>query len=458
MTRSYGPARIEISSGADANIARKALGEAELRAELGGTDSATVRHTFSDGRVVEAEVRGDQKRSRVHRPKGDEGNPPGEPYDQLRLYVTSTSGLLIFDLKKKRLAKTVSGLSAYEVDEVTRSGKIVYMTGATIPVRVDLGNNTAFGYVYPINAVNISDVIVPACHAAAIGQQLSPKEDKVLVAFDQAYNGSSVVIDALGGYVYADAETLVPLRNAFRMSFRPQVSCFGNDGRFYMSVSRDTDPGDAPNYIVATSDKDYVAQFDSDGTLLATRLIYTWPFSPDSGFRRTIESMVASFDNKRLYVLSQQAYNVSNTTLWVINIENPAMPIVTSIAIAGGARDMMINRAGNRLALLHASTSEVTEIDIVGDVLTIASRTTDANFNTGVAYGVDNWGSHGLRPAPPAVFEVQDRKRYIFKNITAGGSVFGYNQFSNASVYDYDLDGHNVGNRYALNLEGETSQ
>jgi hypothetical protein len=371
--------------------------------------------------------------------------PGEETLELVYLFITSPDGLRIYDLGSKTLVTTVAGLAAYEVDAVDKIGKVVWMTGSNIIVRVDLSDTSAFGYNYPVNGITIDDEVTPG-FAGVVAAYLSPDQTRLLVAFDTTYDMDGP-IDGLGGYVLADAETLAPVRAALRMTFRPQCACWGPDGKFYLATTLNADPGDAPSVGVADSPLDYVSQFTADGVLLGSRSLYDFGFSPGTAFGRTIRALAASAE--RVYVWHREGATAPYS-LTVLDATDPALPILSTMeAPAYDCRNLLLARDGVTLAALH--DGRVSEFNVAGAPFLLHTVVTSNAGGDPVA-GPLNGSATALlqvgvesRLGAPA-----DWRRYLLNNAGSTGVVYAYGSFADDPIFEYDLDALDVGDRYRL--------
>jgi hypothetical protein len=425
------------------NAGKVLLGDIANSIAQGGPITQVRRAALPSGETVEAKFIAGSPRvvyGKTERHGGTE--------EIIYAYLGSPGGLRLFDLGLRNLVRTVTGLEPYEVDGVSVTGKIVYMS-STIAVRVDLTDNSAFGYSYPVKALTLADDIIDAL-AAVEGMQLSPDGKALLVAYDETYTPPGSIVDGLGGYILADAETLAPLHTAYRMSFRPMVSCWAPDGRFFIATTKNTDDGDVPTLDTTTSTSDYVSAFDADGTLLASREIYAWPVTPSTGFSRTIHAMAADIDRKRLFVLSKRTHDSADTTLHVVNIDDDALPIVANVDVAGTSHDMQVSSGGKRLTLLHPG-SEVSEYDITGTTPTLVARTSDPAFAGNPVSGLNSWGTDLLQLGVKSRFgQPPDKRRFLLDNGGVSATLYAFNAFADPPVFSYDFGGLAVRNRYRL--------
>jgi hypothetical protein len=406
----------------------------------------TIHRTLDDGTKLSAYVRGKDNYWVSITEAGEEEIGGEDEVDITRAYISSTGGLRVYDLASKKLVKTLTGLENFEVDDVSAGGNIVYMSG-TLAVRVDLTNDSAFGYSYVIDALDIGPVIVPDQYAHVIGGRLSPDETLFLAAFDESYvPGTGVAIDALGGFVLADATTLAPVRDEFRMSFRPQCAAWSADSQsFFMATSMDTDPGGVPNLDVVDSQYDYISKFDRDGVLLGSRLMVDFGFSPGSGFNRRVKVMCANRDSTRLYAMVHCADALSR--IFVLDTTDDTLPIMNSVVVStvgsGTVRVMNVNAENTRLTVLD-NNDLVMEFDIVGDVMTMIHSTPGADYAATTNSGINSFGCQVIRNTPAS-----PNKTQMFYN-TVDDTLRAYKSFEQPEVYKFPLVTTGLKNRYAL--------
>lgn len=427
------------------------MGEALGRAKASGLGVMTVKKTLPDGTQITATKRGEITGVSIQTGRGKEGAQQGI-IESVKAYISSTGGLRIFDLIQKKLVKTLTGLEDYEVNDVSINGRIVHMSGDGIAVRVDLANDSAFGYNYPADGIELDNDIVPA-FAEIHGSRLSPDDTRLVHAFDRTY--TPIVIDGLGGFIVADAETLAPLRNPIRMSFRPQCALWAPDSqRFYLSTSLDTDSDGVPLVEVSESMSDYVSSFTRDGVLIASREVATHPFPPNTGIARRIRSMAIHPNGTRLYV---HVRKVDNTyAVHALDLTDDAMPIVAThdFTSAGtdDCREMIVNPGGSRLVMLMSGVTDIVQLSLEDDDLTQIDRTTSVDFVGGDTSGTNQFRAPAIREAPHAKTGAM-----IFYN-DSDFTLRGYRKFDQPETYTYELGVTGLSDRYAMAYTGSRPQ
>lgn len=392
------------------------------------------------------------------------------------LYVSSTgtgAGLRIFDINAKTLVQTITGLTAYEVDSVSANGQIVHMTGNNIALRADLKALTAFGSpLYP--SVGLEETVPvsgPSTYELVPGRALveegkvSPDGTRYLLSFKNTIELSpgSAIIDGLGGFVLANAETLASLRTAIRMSFRPHASAWALDSqKFFIGASTTVDNGNPPfPTTVAKSTSDYIARFSREGALENTQVVATWAVAPDAGLARKVFSMAAT--ETRLYVgIASEVGVVGDTNkLVVLDITNPAMPIIGTLGYMVGLthtpKAVSVNHNGTRVFILTGSNLMV-EIDVTDDNLSMIGSTSHANFDTAVVndgLSLRYYKPHKQIPASKAPLPPDERWFFFTKSTATPATVFGYStDFTGGPVYDFDISAYAPKKRYVLRNAG----
>lgn len=433
------------------DIGKKLLGELQRRLQLGAPPSLVQRVQLPSGVWVEARLINGYPKVYI---TPDE-QPAGEMEEIIYAYMTSAAGLRVVDLGSKQVVLTVSGLAEYEVDDVTPDGQLVYLTGLYSPVRLDLASFSAFGYIYSVPALKLNgDVVTGNCQTNAL--RLSPALDRALIAFGTTYDpNTSQAIDGLGGFILADAETLAPLRSPLRMSYRPQAMAWSPDGeRFFLGVSRATDPAGTPSLSVTTSTTDYIAVFDRNGVLLGTRLMASWGFTPDAGFARLVRALAVTPDGERLLAVVAPAVGSGEPyRLYALDATDPTLPVVDSLALGTTiANDVRVLEPGyGGKVALQFSADTIGEFSV--SPLAEQHRTTSAAFTTAVASGPQEAGLRAIRNGPKSLVGAPPDDRQFVLDIDSG-TLRGYRGFDNDAVYELDLSAFTVNKRFALAVTG----
>lgn len=449
MSRYPGPARIRRSSPAASrydNEARKLLGELEVRAG-GGVAVLAAQRPLPGGGMVRAIKAGNQRISSTIVPTSGGGGKV-EMVEMIHLYVSSPTGLYIFDLESKAMVNQFSGLFDYDVDSVSKNGKVVMMSGEGIAVRLDIADGSAFGYGYEVDAANTTGN--PANDtgiAQVLTGMLSPKGDRHLLIFTSTVSEVGGTIDGLGGAFLVDAETLEPVRDAIRMSYRRHRAAWRRDGeRFYIATSLTSDVPDTANVAVTTSQFDYIATFDSDGQLLATTQILDWGAPRDSGLGSGVLAMVASPSNDRLYTME----NVVGDPFYlrIYDCSNDAVSLLASVEVDDWSYYMQCSRVGNKLMVLMLDHTW-REYDVSNDTFELVDihsiPDTDATFGAFSTL----WPAGLIQNSVESrVGRQPDPRRFHFDGDTK--MVNGYRSFSNQPVYTLDLSEYDPRSRYRL--------
>lgn len=452
MTRYAGPARISLSQPSDSaliDVGRKLAGELVARGEPVGV----ARHTLPDGGVVEASKVGGQHAIRIVTPPAPPGGPPRPMEEMIHLYFSSPGGLRIVDLGSKALVQTFATLNPYEVDDVSRDGGVVWMSGNGIGVRVDVRAPAAFGYNYPVDTLELDGDHAPGFAHVGAGVA-SPDGSRVLWAFVLTRDGDGVSVDGLTGFVLADGETLAPVRPAIRMGFRPQAAAWSGDGqRFFIAASLPTDSGGVATLAVSTSTADYVAMFDRDGVLLDTLQLSTWSFTPDTAYGRLIRAITAWGD--RVFVLAETGWN-TDLRLFVLTVEAGALVVADSIPIpAPATADVIHALRGGRLALLRGDDSmDLYNVAVSPPVLlgTVSGAEFSMVAATSPIAGT-YWSNGVVRSGPDSrVGQPPDNRRFFFNGTT--DTLAAYRDFAATAVYTLDLSTYAPRNRYRLAAVG----
>lgn len=354
-----------------AQYGNKLLGYLAEQRRMGGSKSQTITRQLPDGSVVRARYVGDQPVIEISTAPA----PPGGIEEIIHLFASSPGGLRIFDLGSKTLVRTVTGVEAYDLHAVSRDGDIAWMGYApafsnpsAIVARVDLANNSAFGYSYAANTPNAGGTTDAGLAIGVDAITQSPDDALILVHFSGSGTTGGVVREGVGGVILADSETLVPIRPPIRMTFEPAPFAWRPDGeRFFLAASKNDDVGDAPTNARLTalteSTTDYVAAFDKDGLLLGSRLLVTWATAPDAGFSRSIKAIVAT--NDRLYV-SARDFDANTRTLYVLDAATTSMNVLGSFDLTATLADapsiLCLTRGGTRLRA--ATGTRILEFDV----------------------------------------------------------------------------------------------
>lgn len=359
---------------------RKLLGYlAEQRAR--GDQQAVIVRATEDGSVVRAEFIGSIPRITI-----TPATAGGAMEEVLHLYVSASDGLHVYDVGRKKLAQRLTGLEGYTVQEVSTDGGIAWLTGQYALARVDVLQSAAFGFQY---AVKIPDTIPsnPPVNGLAATLDVALRADtRMLVHFSQGVTTDGAVREGVGGWVLVDPATLAPVRAPIRMTFEPFPAAWRPDGaRFYLGTCRADDVGDLPATSrladLTTATADYVAAFDADGTLLGTRQLATWDFTPDAGFARLVAGIVAS--DTRVYVtVDPSPLGGGVPWLFVLDATDDALPVVASLAldaITGAApRNLCLTRGAETLLLGYDGI--VAEVAVADDALAIGTVAAHADF------------------------------------------------------------------------------
>lgn len=455
MSRYAGPVRLRLN-GPDArdhvDRGRKLLGELETRPEV---SSLTKR--LADGTVLTAARQGGQRQIAINTPPKEGGG--GEAIEEIiYCYISSPDGLRIFDLGRKAHVRTLSGLDDYKVAEASRNGKVVYMTGG-ISVRVNLSDDTAFGYGYTVDVAGSSP---PDGLAYIDGLRLSPSGDRLLAQFALTTDPEGLVLEGIPGVILIDEETLEPLRPAIRMSRRDTQAIWAPQGdRFCINVSIATDAGDVSNPGVYTSTADYLAVFDADGTLLGTRQLSTWSFTPDAGFSSLIKAVGLS--GTHAFVAYEEDF-IAGYKLSMIDYRDAALPIVATVTLpvhpSQRPRCICVSYGGAKIAVWYAegggNDARVLEYAISESSMALIHDTGDPSFTTGAWSGgaTEHSLDYIIRRGPRSQFSQPPDPRRWFLLEQAAVSLHAYRAFDQEPVYDFDFLEMSVGDRYALASAG----
>lgn len=290
------------TSPAALDYGKKLLAFLKNQQALGGVTTQVIRREAPDGTLVEARLV-DGEPVVTYLPKGSEGAMEEVIY----LYASAEDGLHVYDLGRKQQAQLITGLGAYGVHDVSKDGKVAYLStgGATtmVTVRVDIPALTAFGYSYQVKTANAPDDGVPIDGLASATEagrlQRSPDGKKLLVHFGGSMTTGGIAREGIGGLLLVDESTLAPSRAPIRMTFKPAPMAWApNSEHFYVGCSLSDDPGDLTDTArlgaAASSVTDYVAKFDAAGVLQTSQAVTTWSFTPDAGFSRLVQGIAAS--------------------------------------------------------------------------------------------------------------------------------------------------------------------
>lgn len=433
------------ASPAQRDLAKKLLGYMEGQHRMGGPSTFAMMRALPDGSRVVAKLVNGQPRAEFY-PPGEGDDVPG---DTIYCYVSSPGGLRIFDLKRKKLAKTLTGLQEFSVDAVSRDGRIVYMTqaGGYQAARVDTKAITAFGANFRVDVYAtgiLTETNVELGYANGLGLQASPDGERLLVHFERGTKGDGTVTDGVGGYVLARTDTLAPLRGAIRMTHE-QAPCAwrGDSERFYLGTTVADDGALTTGRLMAVTEStaDYVAVFDHEGVLLGSRQLAAWDFTPDSGWRRRVIALAAR-GNKWLAALVDTGTQLTPVyTLHLLDAQDDALPTVSTLVIPGApALSMVFSRSGARISLVNSG--RVVEVAIDGDgAMELVHDLTQPTFaavlqsRAWIAPPIENRPGDG--DLPP-------RSWQFFLTSAPGGIkvLRAYNGgFDNLPAYQYDLGG-----------------
>lgn len=275
---------------------KKLLGYLQNQQRLSGVQTLEMTRELPDGSSVRARIVGGLPQVDVRAGAG------GGFEDVLHLYVSSPGGLRVFDVGAKRLLGTVTGLDGYEVDGVTPSGNLVFLSGRDTShdhiVRVDMAAQTAIGNgTFMVDAVQAGGSHVQGYARHVMGFP-SPDGSRIAVVWGLTTDDEGATIDAIGGVLLLDGDTLTPVRPAIRMSKpRSHLVAWAPDGEhFYIGASKAADPGDWADPNLPSAQQDGIAKFTREGVLVGTVNVGSWGFTPDAGFRSLVTAVGVGAD------------------------------------------------------------------------------------------------------------------------------------------------------------------
>lgn len=458
MSRYTGPIRYRGPSLARAQegAGRALLGDLVARTPPAGVNQA--RKVLADGTVAIAHIAGDQRTLTLQPPAAPApaAAPRGE--EMIRVYIGSSGGLRIVDLGTKELLATITGLEAFEVDGVDRTGRVVLMSTSQyqLAARVDLATMEAFGAQF---AAPTDDE--PTAVALQLRGYPSPDGTRVLYAFEasgvDAGGGAYGIVEGLGGHVLADAESLAALRPAIRMTgyLALRAACWAPDSqRFFLSATR-TDDAAYDGAVLSEPFTSYLATFDRDGVLQGTLALGTVDLpSNESTFRVGLWQLVAHPDGTRLYAVVENI-SLAGVDLvfefFLVAIDiTEALPVeVARVPLPEGTHpeEIAVLPGGQKLAARWGDT--VRTFDLVDDALASLASVTEARlgttaerpFESEVAFQRGPLSRLGRPPDPRAFF---------LSKTGAGHALLAYRGGFDEPVYTLPLDALNVFERYRL--------
>lgn len=453
MSRYTGPIRFRgsVDARSSEEAGRSLLGELLERTPPGSANSD--RRTLDDGTMVEARIGGGQHVVTIAKPRAAE-EAKKRVEEGVLVFISSTGGLLIFDLTQSVPLATITGLDPYGVDAVSPDAKTVHMSGSGLAVVVDLPSLTAQGYAYDVDATTGSGRAMPA------GMEMSPDRGRLLLGFGHTVDtGSGATIDAIGGMLLLDPETMAVVRPAIRMTYRPTAPAWRADSAgFFLGTVINTDPGDVADGSLPESVHEFVCAFDADGALQGSLLLRTWDNPPNAGFGRLIRCMAANGHGSRLYVLRQGEPVVEGniTKLHVIDTTNGNLALLETVHVDGLAESIGLTRGGTRLSMYFPDTDEVAEYDTSDDTPSLIARTAgfDTNAWTNGTHG--SWRQPLIQNGPKSRVPGRppDARRYFLERGTGTDQLRLYRSLDKAPVYTLALDGFNVDRRYRLASSG----
>lgn len=425
-----------------------------------GATAGKKQLRMGDGTVIEVEQAGLEMHAKIHAP------PPGGVVEVVGCFIRSAEGLRLLNFETKDTLKVFGGLEAFEADDADSTARYVYLTGGALAVRADTKEVTAFGTAYTVAVVGGG-----TGRAWPRRARLSPDQDYLAIAFDQTTDpDTSAVLDAIGGMLIVDAETLTPVRPAIRMGFRPFAFAWakGEDDdpdRLFLGTSLNVDAGDSPSGSVATSIHDYVSEFDADGNLIGSLLIHTWALTPNAGFFRTIDYLLANKTGTRLYALVADEVLTGNASrVFVIDIEDGGMATETIIDLDIRGFSLELSHDGSKL-FIHGETVPggdpvIQEYDLSEPTPELAYSAENAEFAANTQ--TPSLGGIRLRPLQRGVESrvgaAPDPNKFLFST-NPQDTIRAYSKFDDDEPrFEYDISDLDVGDRYVLVNIGTRAQ
>ena len=356
------------------DLGKKLLGYLDNQRTLSGVPTMGVQTTLPDGSVVWARWLGNLPEIMVK-----EGSGGAE--DVLYLFITSDAGLLIYDMAKQVKIATITGLNHYEVDAVASDGKTVFLTGGLYDksghaayrgfgVRADLTAMEAVttsglyvmdsarrGAYLPFSLSWYEYELVDG-YPMITGAQLSPDNQTLLWHFGAERDADGLILNGIGGYVVADAETLAQKRTGIRTHGQPSAAAWAPDSEhFFITSCFNTEhpPGVwwieeavAPWWkpsAAANPDAMYLMKYTAAGEIAASVLVVEWV--PAAG-QPSPTGMTAS--DEYVFLLY---YSDPFATLTLAAYAMADLSLAGSIDLTGNFGDVCVMGNGN-IALVYA--------------------------------------------------------------------------------------------------------
>jgi hypothetical protein len=263
---------------------------------------------------------------------------------------------------------------------------------------------------------------------------LSPDGKLALVHFGGSMTTGGVVREGVGGVLLVDAETLAPLREPIRMTFKPAPVAWAPDSsRFYVACSQPDDVGDAPTdarlQALTESEQDYIAAFSADGVLIGAVSIASWTFTPDSGWSRLVRSIAAS--NDRVYIgVAPDLGDPQPPRLLALNSDTLAVEdsLPLGAASAAAPTTICVARGGSTVTLAYSDrVAEVAVAD--GGALSLSFVSQHTDFTTYAPIRADATAVLQLGPESRAGVPA-DNRRFHYNHDTDIRVVRGYRDVS----------------------------
>lgn len=439
--------------------ARKLLGFVKQDAQANRLRTHQATKQLPDGALVVAEIVGDIPRITITPPPGG-----GFVEEVIYLYASSDGGLRIFDLGTRKLVKTITGLGDYDLQAVSESGLVAWMTyqpaaiSAAVIARVDIAATTAAGRTYPVQtpAEDPDDPPVAGTALDSDAALLSPDGKRLLLRFSSS-GVASAIREGVGGVLLVDTETLEPLRAPIRMTYDPAPMAWAPDSsRFYLGCALPDDVGDLPDSAgrlaaLTTSSADYVAAFDADGVLLGAQQVSTWDEAPNSGFSRHVKGLAATAD--RVYA----SVDVP-PTLQALKAADLAPVATLDLSDLGAAAPPLLCLARDGTRLFLANGDAVGVAALANDELELEQVVTHAEYATDAplrepAYPVLQLGPRSRVGQPP------DDRRFFLNTDGDSRVLRAFRQFdlhegAPRDAYQFDLAEWAVDINYRLAAVG----
>ena len=456
---------------------KRLLGYLDNQRKLSGNMSAHIKRTLPDGSVVMARFNGDQPEVYVQ-----DAASEGDVEDIYFLYVTSAAGLLIYDMSKRSIAQTVTGLQDYEVDAVSARGDIVFLTGGApfngLGVRADLKvmEATSTGGLYSMDSAergaylpfsgDLYEYEFVTGYPALEGATLSPDGKTILWFYVAEFSESGVALAGIGGYFVADAVTLAPKRGVIRTHGQTSAAVWAPDSEhFFLTSCYDTERPDGvwwieagpPGYWrasdAASPEDMYIVKYTAAGEQVAAVHVVNWISaagvpSPD-GMAAVGNHLFVAYYSDPFAVQTLAAYAMDDLSLaGSVDLAWVSGGFVDVCAMGNGNIALVYAAGGARVFRFVDGAFELVE-DTGNAVLgTNAVRAPTATLRQYRNNVIQKFPDGGAAPTPPLSF--------YYVRAPSNFEVYGFNSFLNdegelrAGGYVLDMTDDAPNERYRI--------